>query len=217
MTNPLLAEQTLPFGIQDFPAISDADWREAIEEGITRQRAALEALATSAEPATVATVLEAWERSDELLNRACAGFWTLKSADTNEQRDAIDEQLAPALAAHATAITLDRRLYDRLQQLQQRADAGQVELDPQSAWLLAERLREFRRLGIDLPADQQARLRELNEQIAGLQARWSQLVVAGRLGTGTGEHHRSAAAEPAAGPGTTRTAVHRLDQPRRRW
>ena len=180
MTNPLLAEQTLPFGIQDFPAISDADWREAIEEGITRQRAALEALATSAEPATVATVLEAWERSDELLNRACAGFWTLKSADTNEQRDAIDEQLAPALAAHATAITLDRRLYDRLQQLQQRADAGQVELDPQSAWLLAERLREFRRLGIDLPTDQQARLRELNEQIAGLQARWSQLVVAGR-------------------------------------
>ncbi|MDO5285821.1 MAG: M3 family metallopeptidase [Actinomycetia bacterium] len=180
MTNPLLAEQTLPYGIQDFTSISDADWRQAIEEGMTQQRAALDALATSTEPATVANVLEAWERSDELLSRASAGFWTLKSSDTNDERDQIETDLSPALAAHSTAITLDRRLYDRLQALRQRADAGEVELDAESEWLLSERLRQMRRLGIDLPADKQQRLRELNEQIATLEARWSVTVVAGR-------------------------------------
>lgn len=146
MTNPLLAEQTLPYGIQDFTSISDADWRQAIEEGMTQQRAALDALATSTEPATVANVLEAWERSDELLSRASAGFWTLKSSDTNDERDQIETDLSPALAAHSTAITLDRRLYDRLQALRQRADAGEVELDAESEWLLSERLRQMRRL-----------------------------------------------------------------------
>ncbi len=179
-TNPLLENPRLPFAIQDFAGISDAQWREAILEGMAQQLAALDALATSTEPATVENVVEAWETSGVLLNRAASGFWTLKSADTNDERDAIEEELSPLLAAHSDAIMLDRRLQDRLEALQQRADAGQVELDRETAWVVSERLRDIRRLGVNLPAEAQERLKQLNEQIAVLEARWSTTVVAGR-------------------------------------
>lgn len=175
-----LADQAPPFAIPDYPRLSDAQLDAAIREAMSHQRAAIEAMVTSTEPATVATVLEAWERSGEPLRRAASAFWTLKSSDTSAARDAIEEQLSPLLAAHTDAVMMDRRLFDRFVALRDRVDAGEVALDEQEEWLLAETLREFRRLGVDLPPQQQERLSALNSRIATLESRWSALVVAGR-------------------------------------
>lgn len=178
--NPLSRPSGLPYGIQDFARITDADFAEAMQTGMDEELAELDAVATTADAATVDSVLDAWERSGTLLARAGAAFWCLKSADTNDERDAIEEVFSPKYAAHYDAIMLDRRLFDRLLALQGRADAGEVTLDEQESWLLSERLREFRRQGVDLsPADQE-RLKALNAEIATLEARFGQTVVAGR-------------------------------------
>jgi peptidyl-dipeptidase Dcp len=177
--NPV-ASTSLPYTLHDFARISADDWRAALLDGMAEQLAELDAVATDTSPPTAENVLDAWERSGQLLNRAAAGFWTLKDADTTPALDAIEEEVSPKLAAHRDAIMLDRRLYDRVVALEERARAGEVTLDEQAAWLLSEKLRDFRRLGVNLPAADQATLRELNERIATLEARWNPTVVAGR-------------------------------------
>lgn len=180
MTNSLLSPSTLAFALPDYAHLSDADYREAIEQGMTEHLAELDALATDDSPATVANVLEAWERSGALLNRAMNAFWVAKSADTNDERDAIEEDMAPRLAQHSDAILLDARLYARLTSLAARRDVGEVTLDEQESHLLAERLKDFERGGIALPEEQQSRLRELNTELATLSTRFDQMLVAGR-------------------------------------
>ena len=81
---------------------------------MAEQLAELDVIATDPTPPTAENVLDAWERSGQLLNRAAMGFWTLKEADTTDALDAIEEEMSPRLAAHSDAIMLDRRLYDRL-------------------------------------------------------------------------------------------------------
>ncbi len=125
------------------------------------------------------------------------GFWTLKEADTTDELDAIEEDVSPKLAAHNDAIMLDRRLYDRLAALDARATAGEVTLDAQAAWLLSEKLRDYRRLGVNLPEEKQATLRELNERIATLEAKWNSVVVAGR-NAACAPHHRRGPARGTA-------------------
>ncbi len=184
MTNSLLSPSTLPFALPDYAGLSDADFREGIEVGMREQLAELDAIATDDSPATVASVLEAWERSGATLTRSMHAFWVAKAADTNDERNAILEEMAPRLAAHQDAILLDARLYERLRALEARVQAGEVELDEQEAHLLSERLRDYRRGGIDLGETEQQRLRELNSEIATLSTRFEQRLVAGRNAAG---------------------------------
>ncbi len=180
MTPNPVASTSLPYTLHDFARISAEDWRGALADGMAKQLTELDAVATDTSPPTAENVLDAWERSGQLLNRAAMGFWTVKDADTSDALDAIEEEMSPRLAAHHDTIMLDKRLYDRLIALDARVSAGEVSVDEQAAWLLSEKLRDFRRLGVNLPESEQATLRELNERIATLEARWSPLVVAGR-------------------------------------
>ncbi len=180
MTNSLLSPSTLPFKLPDYAHLTDAHYREAIERGMAEHLVELTAIAGDEEPATVANVLDAWERSGALLTRAMNAFWVAKAADTNEERDAIEEEMAPRLAQHSDAILLNQDLYARLTALRERHAAGEVALDPQEAHLLSENLKDFERGGIALPADQQTWLRELNTSLATLSTKFDQLLVAGR-------------------------------------
>ena len=184
MTNSLLSPSTLPFALPDYANLSDADFREAIEQGMAEHLVDLDAIAGDTEPATVGNVLEAWERSGSLLARAMNAFWVAKAADTNDERDAIEEDLAPRLAQHKDAILLNAALYARLTRLRDRRDAGELTLDAQEAHLLHERLKDFERGGIALPEHQQTRLRELNTELATLATKFDQLLVAGRNAAG---------------------------------
>ena len=184
MINSLLSPPALPFDLPDYANLTDADFREAIEKGMAEHLAELETVANETESATVANVLEAWERSGRLLTRAMDAFWVAKAADTNDERNAIEEDIAPKLAQHADAILLNAPLYGRLSELKARADDGEVSLDAQDAHLLSERLKDFERGGIALDEAKQVRLRELNTELATLATQFDQLLVAGRNAAG---------------------------------
>lgn len=180
MTNSLLQPSDLPFQLPDYASISDEDAREAIEVGMREHLEALRELADNADPATVENVLYAWEASGATLDRTLKAFWVAKAADTNAERDAIMAEFMPRLAQHSDTILLDPRLYARLTQLRERADAGEVALDEQDEFTLAERLRGYQRGGIALPAADQQRLRELNTELATLSNDFDRMLVEGR-------------------------------------
>jgi len=178
-SNPLAAPSSLPYELPDFSAIADTDYQPAIEAGMAEQLTELAALAADVEPASVENVIEAWEASGQLLGRALRAFYTKQPADTNPVLDDVDAAIAPQLAAHTDAIYLDRTLYDRVASLARRVEAGDVELDPASAYWLERKLQAFERNGVNLPEADQERLRALNSRIAELQSTFGREALAG--------------------------------------
>ncbi|MDO5627698.1 MAG: M3 family metallopeptidase [Mobilicoccus sp.] len=178
--NSLLAPSTLPFALPDYAHLTDAQFAEALEVGMAEQLAAVRAIAQDSTPPSVENVLHALETSGATLARALDAFWVARSADTNDERDAIAADFAPTYAAHHDTILLDAALYARLRGLKERADAGEVDLDEQDAWLLSRRLYDHESAGVALSEQTQARLRELNGEIASLQTEFERVLTSGR-------------------------------------
>ena len=147
---------------------------------MAEQLAELAAIATNTESPTVANVIEAWEASGQLFTRALKAFQAKQLADTDDELDAVEAAIAPRLAAHGDAISLDRALYDRVVALAVRRDAGEVVLDAQEAFWLERTLLAFERAGVSLSEPDQVTLRALNARIAELQSAFARVALAGR-------------------------------------
>lgn len=182
--NPLLAPSILPFSLPDYAVLDVASYSEALEGGMREHLNELREIGSAEDPATVQNVLEAMERAGATLDRALSAWWVVKAAETNDELDALDEEFAPLLSAHSDAVLLDPALHGRLVALAARRDAGELELDDEAAYLLERRLNDDERGGIQLGASEQARLRELNGELATLSTRFEQLLVAGREAAG---------------------------------
>ncbi len=173
--NPLFEASTLPFQAPDFSAIQDEHFLPALNEGMKQHLAEIEAIAANPEPATVANTLEAMERSGALLTRTSQVFFNLVGTDSNDERRAIQSEIAPRLAAHQDAIMLDPRLFARVKALYDgRADAGH---DGETLRLIEQTYQRFVRAGAELSDADKARVRELNEEQAKLTTAFQQTLM----------------------------------------
>ncbi|WP_125777705.1 M3 family metallopeptidase [Antribacter gilvus] len=170
---------TLPYELPDYTAIREEHFEPAILAGMAEHRAEVEAIATHPDAPTVENTLEALERSGSLLGRAARAFYNQLSADATPGLEGVEERLAPQFAAHEDAIYMDARLYARAVAIDEAARAGEVTLEPDTAFLLENLLKKFRRSGIELDAAAQDRLRELNAEITSLQAAFGRKLLAG--------------------------------------
>ncbi len=173
--NPYAAPSTLPLELPDFSAATPRNVRAALAAGLADQRVEWEAIATNAEPATVENTLLALERSGQLLSRVLPVGFTMMESVGGAEWDALEAEFMPQLSAHADALHLDPRIFSRLEAL----EAVKDRLDPETAWLLEEYLRDFRRAGVGLPPEDQHRLRDLNQRIAAAETEFSQRATRG--------------------------------------
>ena len=162
MVNPLLAPSPLPYEFPDFAAIREEHFLPAFVEGMAQQRVEIDAI--TARPPTFVDTIVALEASGATLRRVSAVFFTLVSACSTEGIRAIEAQVAPLLAAHTDAITLDPALLHRIETI---LDAA-PELDRESQRLLERRHRDAVRAGARLGPDDQQRLREINAELSTL-------------------------------------------------
>jgi len=174
--NPLLQPETLTFGAPEFDLIREEHFRPAFQEGMRRQRDEVAAIAASPEPASFQNTIDALERSGQLLTRVARIFFTLTSAHTNPELDAIQAEFAPQLAAHADDILLDRGLYRRVRELFEVRD--RLHLDREELRILEHLHRRFVRAGALLDAEGQARIRAINEELSSLSTQFQQNLLA---------------------------------------
>ncbi|MFI2752335.1 M3 family metallopeptidase [Cellulomonas sp. P22] len=177
--NPFATGSTLPYGLPDFASVREEHYLPALLAGMAQQREEFERIATDPEPPTVENTLEALERSGRLLHRAATVFFNQSSADSTPGLEAIEEEVAPLLAAHSDALYLDARIFARLEALHAAVEAGELELAPDTAWLLHRQRTAFVRAGIGLDAAAQDRLRALNAEITSLESAFGRKLLAG--------------------------------------
>lgn len=174
-SNPFALRSTLEYELPHFAQIKEEHYLPAFYAGCEEQLAEVEAIIASGEP-TFENTLVALEKSGQLLMRVLNVFYNKSSSDTNDALDAIEEELAPRLAAHSDAIRLDERLFARVKKLYEiRASLG---LNEEDANLLEKYHTDFLHAGAHLSVQEREELKGLNEQLSRLETQFSKNVLA---------------------------------------
>lgn len=166
VANPLLQPSTLPYGLPDFAAIRPEHYLPAFQAAFDEHLREIARITMVRSMPTFENTIEALERSGALLDRVAHAFYTVTSADATPEIQEIDEKLAPLMAAHQDAITLDAALYWRVQQVHSHLD--DLELDDEQRYLVERHHREMTHAGAALGDEAKSRLTALNQQLSTL-------------------------------------------------
>ncbi|AGG87623.1 M3 family metallopeptidase [Rhodanobacter denitrificans] len=174
--NPFFAESPLPLHYPQFDRIKDRDFAPAFDRGMAEQLKEVQAIGGNAEAPSFDNTIVALEKSGQILTRTSTVFFNLVGADTNDARKALQAEYAPKLAAHRDAISLDPRLFARIQQLFDTRDS--LGLDAEGVRLIERYHTNFVRAGAKLSDADKAQLKAINGELAKLGTQFSQNVLA---------------------------------------
>ncbi len=175
MSTPFDAPSSLPYGMPPFAEITDEHYAPAFEQGMAQQLAEIATITRRRDMPTFENTMVALERSGRLLERVANVFFNKVAADGNEATAALEEEIAPKLAAHADAIELDSQLYWRIKTLH---DQPNEELDAESRYLIERTFMEFTIAGAALDDEQKEQLKELNQRLSTLTTRFEKNLLA---------------------------------------
>jgi peptidyl-dipeptidase Dcp len=174
--NPLLAPWNAPFGAPPFDRIRPDHFASAFEAALAARRVEIAAIVSNPAAPTFDNTIVALERAGALLRRVSATLFHLASAETSDEIERIERDIAPVLSRERNAILLDDALFARVEALYQARE--HLGLDAESARTLERWRVAFTRAGAGLDADKKARLAAIGERLASLGALFGQNVLA---------------------------------------
>ncbi|MGH6836393.1 MAG: M3 family metallopeptidase [Methylocella sp.] len=174
--NPLLEPWAGPFGAPPFDRLKPMHFRDAFEAALGLAQAETGAIAADPKPPSFENTIEALERSGRDLTRISSVFFNLARADTNDEFQAIEREIAPRLARHRSEIYSNGALFRRVDALYSRR--GELGLNAEQTQVLERYRIAFLRNGGGLPDDTKARLATIAERLATLGTKFGQNVLA---------------------------------------
>lgn len=174
--NPLYEASTLPLEAPDFDAIEEEHFLPAFEKGINEELEEIEQIVSNPDDPTFENTILEMEKSGVLLSRVSRVFYNLTSANTNENIQQIQSEMAPKLAAHSDDILLNNDLFERVETIYENRESS--DLDEASMKLLEDTYRDFVRAGAQLTRDEQQRMREINERMSELTTKFQENLLA---------------------------------------
>ena len=148
----------------------DADLGAELEVGMAEHRAEIERITAAPWPPTFADTIEALERAGQRLHLAERLFADASGSRSTPALRELEAEMLPRLAAHHDGIGLDPRIFARIADLVARRD--ELALDDEQACVLDRYHDDLLRSGATLGAGEQARLREINERLSALTAKF---------------------------------------------
>jgi peptidyl-dipeptidase Dcp len=175
-SNPLATDTSLPYKAPPFDKLKDTDFEPAIEAGMKIETAEIQEIADNPAPATFDNTIAAMEKTGQLLLRANTLFQSLVQANTSDVLQKVNEQEAPRLQAHNDEILLNPKLFARVKTLYEARDT--LGLDEKQKFLLQRSYTHFVRAGALLSDADKGKLRDINNQIASLEAQYQNKLIA---------------------------------------
>jgi len=176
MENPLLQPWDTPFGIAPFAEIDDAHYAPAVQAALAQHLAEIDAIATCPDAPSFDNTIKPLEAAGQLLERVLGAFFTVAGAHSTPERQALQRQFSPQLAAHSAAITSNAALFSRIEALWQARD--DVPLPPEEARVLMLTYRSFIRAGAALQGDKAQRMTDIKSRLAVLGTEFTQNLLA---------------------------------------
>ena len=174
--NPFFIPYGTPHDVAPFDRITLEDYKEAFLEGIRREDEQIEKIINDPrKPTFDNTIISIDDEKDgegyyDLLGRVSSVFFNLLSAETNDDMDALAQEMSPLLTKHANDIRLNERLFERIRYVHRH----HRKLTSEEKMLLDNCYDGFVRSGALLDAEGKERLRQLTEEAAMLGLQFSQ-------------------------------------------
>ncbi len=165
-----------PFDLAPFRSIKNTDFKPAFEKALEEARAEIDQIATSDKSPTFKNTIEALEFAGAHLDRLSSLFFNLNSAETNEEIQALAQEISPMLTEFSNDIALNQALFERVSRVFEMKDS--LNLDPEQQMLLEKKYLYFSRNGANLPEDKKIRLREIDKELAKLKLTFGEHVLA---------------------------------------
>ena len=171
--SPLLAPWSGPHnGAPPFDKVKVADFKPALMTGMAEQRAEIAAIVANPAPPKFENTISALEDSGRPLDRVDALFGVWTSTLNDKPMQAMEQEMAPVLAAFEDEVIQNAALFARIQAVHDtRETAG---LSPEQQRLTEVTWRRFARRGAALPATDKTRLAAINQRLATLSTTFSQ-------------------------------------------
>ncbi|RWQ35667.1 MAG: peptidase M3 [Mesorhizobium sp.] len=165
-----------PLGLPDFTRIGDGDFSPVFDAALKAHEAEIEAISGNAETPTVENTLAALELGGEALDHVSSIFWCRAGAHTNEAIQALERDISPKMSRHFSAISMNERLFARIDDLYQRRET--LKLDAETLRVLEKTWKGFVRSGAKLNAEGKKRLAAIDEELSSLGTTFGQNLLA---------------------------------------
>ncbi len=179
--NVLLSEYAGPYGgVPHFDRMDVDGLKAALEAGITRALAEVDAIANNPEPATFANTIIPFERYGEDLNRVYTYWGIWRSNLSSPQFREIQQEMAPKLSAFDSKVTQNHKLFERIKRVYESAEMKALPPHEQRlVWLTYDR---FASDGATLDGEAKKRYAAIDERLAELHTRFGNNVLADEEG-----------------------------------
>lgn len=165
-SNPFFTEFQTEYGVPPFDKIKPEHYEPAFLKGIEEQNRNIEAIIENTEVATFENTIVALDNSAPILDRVNGVFFNLTEAETTDALTELSMKMAPVLSEHDDNISLNEKLYKRVNDVYRQKDS--LNLSTEQQRLLEKTYKRFVRSGAGLSAEKQARLREINKELSTL-------------------------------------------------
>jgi len=170
--NPFFTDYDAPYQIPPFDEIKEEHYMPAFERGMKEQLEEIDQIANNPEQPTFENTLVELERTGKTLSKVADVFFNILSSNTNEQMDKIAAEVSPKLSAHSDAISLNKKLFNRVHLVyEQRNELG---LSTEQMRLVEETHKGFIRSGVQLDTQSMEKLTQINQELSSLSVQFDQ-------------------------------------------
>lgn len=161
--NPFLTDWNTPYGIPPFQEIQVGNYIPAIQAGIEQQKKEIEDIVNNQDAPTFDNTILPLELSGEILRKVSGVLYNVSETDRTPALDSVMELAIPMMTEHSDNLSFNKGLYERIAQLYKGDQSG---LTREQQMVLKKHYEEFERNGVGLSEEKQARLKEINSEIA---------------------------------------------------
>lgn len=161
--NPFLTDWNTPYGIPPFQEIQVDNYIPAIQAGIEQQKKEIEDIVNNQDAPTFDNTILPLELSGEILRKVSGVLYNVSETDRTPALDSVMELAIPMMTEHSDNLSFNKGLYERIARLYK---GDQSSLTREQQMVLKKHYEEFERNGVGLSEEKQARLKEINSEIA---------------------------------------------------
>ena len=176
MENPLLTESSHPYGAPAFDKIRNEHYLPAFKAGIEEAKAEIDSIVSNPAEPDFENTIEALEYSGRTLNRVSGIFYNLMEADTDDEMQAIAEEIAPMMTEYSMYISLNKPLFERVKAVYMKKDSLDLAQDQKK--LLENTYESFARNGANLSDEDKDTYSKYAEELSLATLQFSKNVLA---------------------------------------
>ena len=174
--NPFFTEYKTPFQVPPFDDIKPEHFLPAIEEGIRQHSAEIDLIVSRRDVPDFTNTILQYDNSGELLTNVSRVFGNLNGANTNPVMQKLAREISPKMTKHGDDVMLNPDLFRKIKSVYDRRLT--LGLTPDQLRVVEKIYNDFVRGGANLSAQDQTKLRSINEALSKLSLQYGENLLA---------------------------------------